>query len=250
MTLLLAAPRMLLLPARCRPRLLDLFCGAGGAGWGYYLAGFDVTGVDIKPQPHYPLRFVQGDALEYLAAHGHEYDAIHASPPCQAFTALGRLWKSDITYQSRHPDLVADTRRLLERIGRPYVIENVPGSPLNTRVILCGAMFGLKVYRHRWFETSFLCFQLQHTPHHDHTPSAGRGLSPKGFISVTGTGGAMGLTVPYMKYVSEAMGIDWMDRAGISQAIPPAYTRHIGTQLRRVLDNRAAVLMDIVAVAA
>lgn len=107
-----------------RPRLLDLFCGAGGCSAGYDRAGFDVTGVDVVPQPRYPFAFHQGDALEYVAAHGHEYDAIHASPPCQSYTPLRAL-----SPDKEYPDLVAVTRAALEATGRPWVIENVPGAP-------------------------------------------------------------------------------------------------------------------------
>lgn len=118
-------------------RLLDLFCGAGGAGEGYRRAGFEVVGVDIKPQPKNPHRFIQGDALEYLAEHGGEYDAIHASPPCQAHCDLKHMWNA-----KDNPDLIGPTRELLQKIGRPYIIENVEGAPLISPIILCGTMFG------------------------------------------------------------------------------------------------------------
>jgi len=117
---------------------------------GYHLAGFEVTGVDIQPQPRYPFRFVQADALAYLADHGHEYDAFHASCPCQLYSATQRIQGRD------HPDLIGATRTALENTGRPWVIENVPGAPLRDPVLLCGAMFGLRTYRHRLFETSRL----------------------------------------------------------------------------------------------
>lgn len=140
-------------------RLLDLYCGAGGAAMGYCRAGItDIVGVDIKQQKHYPFTFILGDALEYLHDHGHEFDAIHASPPCQAFTTLKSMPNAN-----HHDDLVGPTRELLKKIGKPYIIENVPGSPLGRgSVMLCGTMFGLGVKnaraelrRHRWFETSF-----------------------------------------------------------------------------------------------
>ncbi len=135
------------------PRLLDLFCGAGGAARGYQMAGFHVTGVDIKPQPHYiGEEFVQGDALEYVRNHGHEYDAIHASPPCQAFTMAGRQWRTE---GRTYPDVIAAVRELLIRTHLPYVIENVPGAPLLNPVVLNGALFGMRLRRVRWFETSF-----------------------------------------------------------------------------------------------
>ena len=136
-------------------RLLDLFSGAGGGAKGYHQAGFEVTGIDCRPQPRYPYAFVQADALAYLAAYGHEYDAIHASPPCQKYCALRHLSKKD------HPDLIPQTRELLHRIGRPFVIENVPGAPLVSPMTLCGTMFGLRtdcgaeLRRHRLFETNW-----------------------------------------------------------------------------------------------
>jgi site-specific DNA-cytosine methylase len=130
-----------------KPRLLDLFCGAGGAGMGYHRAGFEVVGVDIAPQPHYPFEFHQGDALEYLAAHGHEFDAIHASPPCQRYSSIQRITKN----KHKWPDLVDPVRQLLIKSGKPYVIENVQGAPLRVDAFMCGSMFGLGMIRHRIF---------------------------------------------------------------------------------------------------
>jgi site-specific DNA-cytosine methylase len=129
-------------------KLLDLFCGAGGAGQGYIDAGFEVTGVDIADQPDYPGAFIQGDALAYLASHGHEYDAIHASPPCQASSALTKGTNKGREYLN----LIPATRALLELTGRPTVIENVQGSDLRRDLTLCGEMFDLGVIRHRYFE--------------------------------------------------------------------------------------------------
>lgn len=141
-------------------RLLDLFCCAGGSGEGYRRAGFEVTGVDIMPQPRYMAgrgTFIQADALEYLKEHGAEFDAIHASPPCQRYSSMTKgRWKD-----RQHPDLIAPTRDLLKAIGKPWIIENVPGAPLKYAVLLCGTMFGLQtpegsqLRRHRLFETSF-----------------------------------------------------------------------------------------------
>ena len=120
---------------------------------GYYRAGFDdITGVDIAPQKHYPFKFIQADALEYLAEHGHEYDAIHASPPCQEYTLAGQQWRKG---GKKYSDLVGETRNLLQKIGKPYVIENVPGAPLNNPTVLNAAFFGMNVRRTRLFETSF-----------------------------------------------------------------------------------------------
>lgn len=200
------------------------------------MAGFHVTGVDIKPQPRYAGDvFIQGDALEYLAAHGHEYDVIHASPPCQAHTRLKALY-ADTDYAERHPDLVAATRRPLAATGKPYIIENVPGAPLIDPVLLCGSMFGLRVYRHRLFESNIPMLAIPHVPHRDNTSGVGRGLSHKGYISITGVGG---FGIPDgLNYARRAMGIDWMARAELSQAIPPAYTEWIGSRLIEWLAQR------------
>jgi hypothetical protein len=222
-----------LLAARCKPRLLDLFCGAGGAARGYQMAGFHVTGVDIKPQPRYAGdRFILGDALEYVAAHGHEYDAIHASPPCQSYSQMSHFT------DGQYPRLIAPIREVLISIGRPYVIENVGGAAreLNAPIILCGHTFGLKTYRHRYFEVSPWMLAPSHVKHPEVCPRSGRGKSEiYGFISVTGNGGAPNLGMPYLEYVSLAMGIGWMNREEISESIPPAYTRYIGQQLRSFL---------------
>jgi len=133
-------------------RILDLFCGAGGAGEGYRRVGFDVPGVDIKPQPRNPHTFVRGDALEYLRDHGHEYDAIHASPPCQGYSHL-----TPKEHKDNHEKLIDKLRVLLKRIGKPYIIENVAGAKheLENPIMLCGSMFNLRCQRHRFFETSF-----------------------------------------------------------------------------------------------
>ena len=118
-----------------KPKLLDLFCGAGGCSVGYERAGFVVHGVDIKAQPHYPGEFTQEDALEFLLVHGTEYDAIHASPPCQAHCSLKKMWNA-----KPHKPLIEETRRLLEATGKPWVMENVVGTPLHNPVLLCGTM--------------------------------------------------------------------------------------------------------------
>lgn len=207
-----------------KPKLLDLFCGAGGAGMGYHRAGFEVTGVDLSPQKHYPFKFVQADALDYVAQYGWMYDAIHASPPCQAHSKARRLAGANA---KEHLDLIPQTRFWLRTLGLPYIMENVQGSTLKDTVELCGAQFGLKVYRHRYFESSIYIMQPKHYPHHDKTPPAGRGRSPKGFISIC-SGGITGVSQAER---FAAMGIDWMTNAELSQAIPPAYTEYLGRQL-------------------
>lgn len=213
-----------------RPRLLDLFCGAGGCSVGYSRAGFDVVGVDVRPMPRYPFEFHRGDALEYVAAHGHEFDVIHASPPCQAFTPLRAVCGG-----KEYPDFVAATRAALVATGRPYVIENVVQAPIRATVVLCGAMFGLRVYRHRGFETSLL---VTTPPHQRHVAPTAWGRDRKRrylqgdhFLSVTGDVG---------RYAGDAMGIDWMTGNELSQAIPPAYSEWIGRQLIAALDLERA----------
>jgi DNA (cytosine-5)-methyltransferase 1 len=210
-----------------KPRLLDLFSGAGGCARGYQLAGFHVTGVDNRQQPRYVGdAFILGDALDYCAEHGHEYDAIHASPPCQAYTSLGSLHK-----HKTYPDLLAPTRDALVSTGKPWVIENVVGAPLRGYVQLCGAMFGLRVYRHRRFESPCYFWRPRH-PRHTLPALAHRAPSGKSrkeaylagecFASVTGNAG---------NYAGPGMGIDWMIGEELSQAIPPAYCEFIGRQL-------------------
>jgi DNA (cytosine-5)-methyltransferase 1 len=219
-------------------RLLDLFCGAGGAAMGYHRAGFDeIVGVDIKPQPRYPFTFVQADALEYVAAHGAEFDAIHASPPCQGYSALRCLpWLRDKEY----PMLIEPCREALRVTGRPYVIENVERAPLLNGLTLCGRMFGLPVYRHRTFECSEILLSPGHIQH-DEVIGAGRMLNDrrKGTLNSGSAKGAWGkqkiVTVAggqcRKSEAERALGIDWMLKPELTQAIPPAYTEFIGRQL-------------------
>ena len=202
-----------------RPRLLDLFCCAGGAGVGYERAGFEVVGVDIDPQPHYPLEFVQADAIEYLSEHAGEFDAIHASPPCQRYTIAQKIRKND------HPDLVDPTRDLLIASGKPYVIENVVGSPLISPVLLCGAMFPhLNVYRHRLFESNVPFTAPAHPTHRERVTKMGR--APKAGERMHVVGNFSGVAE-----AKKAMGIDWMVRDELREAIPPAYTHWVGQRL-------------------
>jgi DNA (cytosine-5)-methyltransferase 1 len=207
-----------------RPKLLDLFCGAGGAAMGYYRAGFDVVGVDNRPQPRYPFEFHQADALTFRLD---GFDAIHASPPCQAYSAGRNIWRGRLA-EDRHPDLVGPVRDMLTASGRPYVIENVVGAPLRNPTVLCGDSFALGVKRHRLFETSFFIW----------APPVCRKAHPDFFVSVFGGGAKArkaGRGFPKTNVVhadaSAAMGIDWMTRDELSEAIPPAYTAFIGEQL-------------------
>ncbi len=221
-------------------RLLDLFCGAGGAAMGYHRAGFEVVGIDIAPQKHYPFEFHQADALEYLAEHGGEFDVIHASPPCQGYSRLRHLpWLKD----HKWPLLIDPLRKLLTEIDRPWVIENVEDAPL-AGIVLCGQMFDLPVYRHRRFETSTLLMQPEHAKHKV-VIGHGRMFNDrrKGTLNAGSNKGAWGkqtiITVAggqFRKADGErAMGIDWMTRTELAQAIPPAFTEYIGRQLRAAL---------------
>jgi hypothetical protein len=213
-------------------RLLDLFCGAGGAGRGYLDAGFEVTGVDIAPQPEYPSTFIQADALEYLAAHGHEYDAIHTSPPCQASCTLTKG-----TNQGRdYLNLIPATRALLAPLGIPTVIENVQGSDLRRDLTLCGEQFGLGVIRHRYFEVSgFAALPLPHKPHRGRVRGWRHGQYFDGpYLAVHGDGGGKGTIAEWQT----AMGMPWVtNRKSIAEAIPPAYTRFIGGQIMTRLES-------------
>jgi hypothetical protein len=212
------------------PKLLDLFCGAGGAGRGYMDAGFNVTGVDIHPQPDYPGTFIQGDALAYLAAHGHEYAVRHASPPCQASSALTKGTNKGREYLN----LIPATRALLALFDGPNIIENVQGSDLRRDMTLCGEMFDLAVIRHRYFELSnFEFLAPAHLKHRGRTRGWRHGKYFDGpYLAVYGEGGGKGT----VKEWQEAMGMHWTDnRKSIAEAIPPAYTRFIGEQVMEAL---------------
>jgi DNA (cytosine-5)-methyltransferase 1 len=224
-----------------RPRLLDLFCGQGGAAMGYHRAGFDVTGVDVRPQRHYPFRFVRDDALTYLENHGADYDAIHASPPCQRYSITRH------THHKEHPDLVAPTRAGLTATGRPYVIENVPGAPLLTPVTLCGAAFGLTTLdtdgtplalrRHRLFESNVwltpveCCCLLFKDRGYRIAGAYGAGSLTRAAAKVRAGG-----YTPARDVRARLLGIDWMTLEGMSQSIPPAYTEHLGADLVAALE--------------
>ncbi|SFP66577.1 DNA (cytosine-5)-methyltransferase 1 [Actinomadura madurae] len=206
-------------------RVLDAFSCAGGAGMGYHLAGYDVTALDIAAQPHNPFPFVRADALDALADRAFlaGFDLIHASPPCQAYTLAQRIRGNP------HPDLIEPVRTLLQASGLPYVIENVPGAPLRDPVTLCGAMFGgLRVYRHREFETSHPVPAPPHPAHAAPLRKMGRPPQPGDFVHVVGNFSGVA-------YARQAMGIAWMTRDELREAIPPAYTRHIGAALAALL---------------
>lgn len=214
-----------------RPVILDTYCKAGGAAMGYFKAGFDVVGVDNEPQKNYPFEFIQADAIEFIMNRGKDFNAVHASPPCQKYSrstapqrALGKVY----------PDLVGQTREALLTTGRPYVMENVPQAPVRPDVILTGNQFGLYILRKRHFELSF--FMLMPCPMIE------KRLVGKDICSIYGK--ASQDRCPEhrfgLKTIRDAwaysMGIDWhMTEAELSEAIPPAYTEFIGKQLIQII---------------
>ena len=208
-----------------RPVLLDSFSGSGGCAVGYYLAGFRVIGVDKHPQPHYPFKFYQADAIEYIREHGHEFDVIHASPPCQRYSEC-----TPMQYRANHPDLIAATRDSLRATGKPYVIENVENARalLINPVMLCGSMFGLGVWRHRYFELWPARMILTPVCNHTERP-----------VLITGTTRRAARNGGRFEYSAQqcrdASGLDWMTRKEMDEAIPPAYTEFIGSLLMEKL---------------
>lgn len=205
-----------------KPKLLDLFCGAGGASMGYYRAGFEVEGVDIKPQPHYPFKFYQADALEFPLE---GYDAYHASPPCQLWAMGHNPARAD------YPDCITPIRERLKNTGKCWVIENVIRAPIRADFAITGDMVGLPLIRRkRHFETNWWNGLLLSAKYEQTAP----------IITVTGTGTPSGTLKNYGRYLKlyefqEAMGIDWMPRRELSQAIPPAYTEYIGKYLIKAM---------------
>jgi DNA (cytosine-5)-methyltransferase 1 len=197
---------------------------------GYSLAGFDVVGVDINPQPHYPFEFYQADAMEYPLD---GFDVIHASPPCTGFSVASIVHRNN---GKKYIDLLTPIREKLRENGKPFIIENVPGAPIHPMVTLCGLMFGLKVFRHRHFESSELIMKPEHPSH------SGKKIG-EGFFSVAGGAGRWKSWGTVKRNVSkgtvaqwkDAMGINWMTRNEIKLAIPPAYTEWIGKQLMELI---------------
>ncbi|MFJ2513467.1 DNA cytosine methyltransferase [Streptomyces griseoviridis] len=192
-------------------RVLDLCSGAGGLSMGYYLAGFDVVGVDIAPQSNYPFTFVQADALDYCAAHGHTFDLVHGSWPCERYATVTR-WRGN---PDNHPDLVAPGRQAMQATGRPWVMENVPETAtagiLRPDYLLCGTQFGLDVRRHRAFETSW--------------GGGGDLVAPCWHRR-----NLLAFTHKNERAYADAMGCTWMTSLEARKAVPPAYTQWIARQ--------------------
>ena len=221
---------------------MDLFCGAGGAAMGYSRAGFEVVGVDIKPQPNYPFEFHQADAMTYPLE---GFDVIHASPPCQAYSAL----KTMTNRRDGHPELIEGVRERLSSAGVPWVIENVFGAPLVSPVVLCGSQFGLssdtgyELRRHRYFEASFWFLAPGPCRHSGKTAgvygSKVRDIAKekRHYAQPADTRGSpVGVVLPQV-VGHDVIGIDWMKIGELSEAIPPAYTEYIGTRLMEYLNG-------------
>jgi DNA (cytosine-5)-methyltransferase 1 len=208
-------------------KLLDLFCGAGGASTGYHNAGFDVTGLDVKHGKRYPFTYLRMSIEQVTQDMLSEFDVIHASPPCQTFSITKNLRIAQGKSTDK-VDWLPYTRDLLQKSGKPYIIENVPGAPLNNPVTLCGSSFGLKVRRHRLFESNL--------------PLSGSVCDHKAQGRPVGVYGSMkdeipkgGKTAESIEQARDAMGIDWMIWSELVEAIPPAYTKYIGLQIKEIL---------------
>ncbi|EHS59418.1 DNA cytosine methyltransferase [Paenibacillus sp. Aloe-11] len=206
-------------------KALDLYCCGGGASRGLYQAGFTVTGVDIEAQKKYPYDFIQSDVLELSIEFLRQFDFIWASPPCQEYTKAGTQWRRA---GKEYPDLIAATREMLIETGVPYVIENVPDSPLIEPVLLCGTMFGLRTYRHRLFESSFEIEQPVHPPHVAKNTKMGRPPKDGEFLQIVGHFSGVPLA-------REIMGLPGLNQYELAQAIPPAYSKYIAEQFLKSL---------------
>lgn len=217
-----------------KPRVLDLFCGAGGAAMGYHRAGFEVVGVDINPQPDYPFTFIQADALDCTRFTFADVVLTHASPPCQFGAAISKGTNARLRHQ--YPDLYPQALRMLERSGKPFVIENPDARP---DVVLCGEMFGLKVIRHRNFELGgWTAPPPEHKPHRGRVAGMRHGRWYEGpYFAVYGAGGGKGTVAQWQ----DAMDIHWTSvRKSIAEAIPPAYTEWVGRQFISHLNQEQA----------
>lgn len=210
-------------------KLLDLFCGVGGASVGYAQAGFEVHGVDLKHGKRYPFTYLRANVLDILRDEEfiNQFDVIHASPPCQTHSITQHLRKAQ-GKSTKKLDLIPETRAALIASGKPYIIENVPGSPLINPIQLCGSSFGLKVRRHRLFESnlSLIGSECLHK-------EQGRPVGVYGSLRDDIPHG--GKTADSIDEAREAMGISWAIWSELVEAIPPLYTLYIGNQIRELL---------------
>lgn len=229
-------------------KLLDTFCKAGGASMGYVRAGFEVVGVDIEPQPNYPFEFFQGGAIEFITKYGGGFDVITGSPPCQEYSVTRSL------HNNEHPKLIIPTREAIKVHGKPYVLENVESpavlQDMESPIRLCGSSFGIRVRRHRLFDSSVPLSALpcdhawqNNSKIYTKRVSKARGFSrPSGTVEVHGGDQMLfdgrGDSVRELALVREVMGIDWMTKPELNQAIPPVYTEYIGKQLMEYLNGR------------
>lgn len=202
--------------------VLDVCCKAGGTSMGYKKAGFEVHGVDIEPQTHFPFTFFLGEGIEFIKNHSQEYDLISVSPPCQKWSKSATQWRKE---GKEYPDLISQFRDVLIESGKPYVIENVPGAPLINPIFLNGAMFGLFVHRPRYFECSFPVIQPK-MPIVPKPVEMGRAVKNGEYVQPVGH-------FTNVHYARQQMQIDWMNRSEMAQAIPPAYTEYIGKEFIR-----------------
>ena len=251
-----------------KPLLLDLFSGGGGAAMGYHRAGFEVVGVDIEPQPNYPFEFIREDAMSFPLE---GYDAIHASPPCQRWTR-GQNARGQA---DKHPDLLTPIRQRLQETETPWVIENVPGAPMRDPLMLCGTMFGMKLFsdgerayeedeatenasttafelrRHRWFEASFHLDDFWPITEYQQNAGISPGYRWGGRCKhrlapapVYGHGAGKDFYLRHGRGIAawerkSLMQIDWMTGQNeLSEAIPPVFTEHIGVFLLREVIRR------------
>lgn len=208
-----------------RPLLLDLFCGGGGAAMGYHRAGFDVIGIDSMRQRDYPFAFIRANVLDPSSWADLDFAAIHASPPCQAHSITANLARAQ-GKRASSVDLIEPVRQMLRATGAPYIIENVRGAPLREPLTLCGSSFGLRVRRHRLFESNVLLFGLP-CDHRAQGRPVGVYGSPNDDIPCDGR------TARDLADGQDAMRIDWLPWSRLKEAVPPAYTEHLGRQLLR-----------------
>lgn len=203
-----------------RVKTLDLYCCGGGASVGLHQAGFEVTGVDIEKQKNYPFKFIKANVLGLNIDFLKKFDLIWASPPCQQYTQAGTQWRRE---GKEYPDLIESTRAILKRSGKPYIIENVPGSPLIQPIELCGSMFGLRTYRHRLFETNFPVKQPMHMAHQFKNAKMGRPPKDDEYLQIVGHFSGVSLA-------QEIMGLPNLNQYELAQAIPPVYSKYLAEE--------------------